>query len=58
MTLMFLEQTLRDRLKGHTQRAMTPANCLKFTAIEGHSLKKWIIAIASRGAPPDRNLYE
>ena len=46
------ESTLRTRLKGTTNRAETRANSHKLTEIEEESLKKWILSMDSRGAPP------
>ncbi|OGE47182.1 hypothetical protein PENARI_c057G04216 [Penicillium arizonense] len=46
------ESTLRTRLKGSTNRAETRANGHKLTEIEEESLKKWILSMDSRGAPP------
>jgi hypothetical protein len=46
------ESTLRTRLKGSTNRAETRANGYKLTKIEEESLKKWILSMDSRGAPP------
>jgi hypothetical protein len=46
------ESTLRDRLRGRSNRTSTRANCLRLSQTEEESLKKWIISLASRGAAP------
>ena len=40
------ESTLRTRLKGSTNRAVTRANSHKLTEIEEESLKKWIYGLS------------
>jgi len=46
------ESTLRTRLNGVQNRALSRANCLKLTETEEESLRKWILSMDSRGAAP------
>jgi hypothetical protein len=46
------EATLRRRLRGVQNRAISRANSLKLTEIEEESLEKWILSMDSRGSAP------
>jgi hypothetical protein len=47
-----LESTLRTRLRGVQNRAISRANLHKLTEIEEETLRKWILSLDHRGAAP------
>jgi hypothetical protein len=52
------ETSLRRRLSGVQNRAISRANLYKLTEIEEESLKKWILSIDRRGGAPRPSIVQ